>query len=59
MKKRLIGLCLLLILAVSFGSAVYAGIDSDPILKQHSAGHMLSQPLSHNTNLDICDLYNE
>jgi len=43
MKKRLIGLCLLLVLAVSFGSAAYAGIGSGPILGTQPAIHALSQ----------------
>lgn len=44
MKKRLIGLCLLLIMTMGFSAVVHADLDSDPVLNPRSFGLTISQP---------------
>jgi len=53
MKKRLIGLILILAIIISTATVVHAIDQSDPILGPHTL--MLSYPVSHNGDFDVSD----
>ena len=59
MKKRLIGLTLILAIIISTIVAVYAVDHSDPILGPRPHTLMLSYPVSHNVDIDSHDLYDK